>query len=268
MNLIEFFGTVIKPKQTKGKGLWTPYENIEFIENLFVIRDKDVNMFLIKSTNGYIAIDSGYKNSINVIEGLKMLKINPDEVHTVFLTHLDLDHAGGVDSRCNNIFKNAKIYLSKEESKYLTKELFRKKILCFNLTSPIKLREGYILLEDNQTIVIDGIKITSILTPGHTLGHTSYLIDEKKLFVGDSLILGDDGGYCFMDFWNLNTNLNKDSLKKQYDLVKEKNIEYIITSHSGITNNIDFGFKYINTSPNWKRKGFIFRKDALYDPYK
>ncbi|MFI3329268.1 MAG: MBL fold metallo-hydrolase [bacterium] len=268
MNLIEFFGTVIKPKKTKGRGLWAPSENIKLNDNLFIIRDKDVNMFLIKSNNGYIAIDSGYKNSLNIIKGLEELNINPDDVTTVLLTHIDLDHAGGVDSRCNNIFKNAKVYLSKEESKYLTRKLFRKKILFINLASPIKLREGYELLENNQNIIIDGIEIQTLSTPGHTLGHMSYLIDKKILFVGDTLIIGEDGGYCFMDFWNQNSSINKESLNKQYLLSKENNIELILTSHSGVTSDIEFAFKNINTTPDWKKKGFVLRKDAPYNPFK
>ncbi|MFI3329736.1 MAG: MBL fold metallo-hydrolase [bacterium] len=267
MNFIEFFGTIVKPKQTKGKGLWVPCDNLEIENNIFAIKDKDVNMFLIKSDNGYIAIDSGYKNSINVKKGFETLNINPEKVHTVLLTHVDLDHAGGVDSNSYKIFPNAKIYLSEEESKYLNRKLFRKKILGVNLSSPISIHKGYTLLEDNQSFNIDGVDITSIFTPGHTLGHTSYLINEKKLFVGDTLIIGDKGGFCFMDFWNINSNLNIKSLHKQYSLCKEKNVDLIITSHSGITSDIDFAFNNIDKMPNWKKKDFVFRKDAEYNPY-
>ncbi len=266
MNLIEFFGLKVKPKQTKGKGLWAPCENVKIDDNIYAIRDTDVNLFLIKSDTGYIAIDSGYKNSSNVTKGLEELNINPYEVKAVFLTHVDLDHAGGVDSRCKNIFQNAQIYISREEEKYLTKKLFRKKILGVGLSSPIKLN-NYNLLDDNQNVVIDGINITSIFTPGHTMGHMSYIFNDKTLFTGDMLIIGDDGGYCFMDFWNINSEINMQSLDKIYEIIKEKDINLVITSHSGISKDIEFIFRNRKEMPNWKKKGFVFRKDAASNPY-
>lgn len=142
MNLIEFFGTVIKPKQTKGKGLWCPLPYGKIAENLLAVADKDVNFFLIQSNSGYIALDCGYKNSENARNGLDFLGISPKEVHAVLLTHLDLDHAGGLDCRCQTIFPGTTIYLAKTEAKYLNRQLFRKKILGVGLSSPVQLQEG------------------------------------------------------------------------------------------------------------------------------
>lgn len=267
MNFIEFFGTVIKPKQTKGKGLWFPLETSQIADNLFAIRDKDVNLFLIKSDNGYIAIDSGYKNSENVKNGLSFLGISPFDVKAVFLTHLDLDHAGGVDSRCENIFPHATIYLGKTEEKYLLRQLFRKKILGIGLTSPIQLGEGYLILENQQNTWVDGVEILSISTPGHTMGHLSCLVDGVFLFVGDMLLLGEDGGYCFMDFWNINSAENMVSLEKTYVIAQEHQVNLIITSHSGVTNNTEFAFRHRSQMPNWKEKDFVFRVNTSENPF-
>ncbi|MFI3254932.1 MAG: MBL fold metallo-hydrolase [Eubacteriales bacterium] len=267
MNLIEFFGTVIKPKQTKGKGLWSPLEHQKISDGLYAIRDKDVNLFLLQSKEGYIAIDSGYKNSENVKKGLEVLGITPTEIKAVFLTHLDLDHGGGVDSRCENIFPESTVYLGKTEEKYLHRQLFRKKILGIGLSSPIKLREGYITVDDQESTTVDGVEITAIVTSGHTMGHISYLVDGKFLFVGDTLLLGEDGGYAFMDFWNIDSAENIRSLDKIYPLAEEKGVEMIITSHSGVSQDIEFAFRHRNTMPNWKKKGFVFRKNAPENPY-
>ncbi|MFI3202171.1 MAG: MBL fold metallo-hydrolase [Eubacteriales bacterium] len=267
MNLIEFFGTTIKPKQTNGKKLWYPCETSQISENLFAIRDKDVNLFLIKSETGYIAIDSGYKNSENVRNGLKKLQISPTEIKAVFLTHLDLDHAGGVDAYSEHIFPNCVIYLSREEEQYLTGKLFRKKILGIGLASPVQLINIYKLVDDNQTVTVDGVTVTAISTPGHTMGHTSYLVSDELLFVGDLLIIGDDGGYCFMDFWNADSSINMVSLEKAYTIATKKDVDLIITSHSGINNDIEFAFQHRLKMPAWKEKGFVFRKDAPENPY-
>lgn len=266
MNLVEFFGTVIKPKKVKGKRMMHPMETGWLDDKVAYIRDKDVNAFLIKSDSGYIAIDSGYKNSKNMQNGLSKLGIF--NVHTVFLTHLDLDHAGGLDKRCFNIYPNAKVYLGENEAKYLTREFARKKILGLKLSSPIKLREGYIMVKDGQIIEIDNVKIKAILTPGHTLGHLSYLVDDKYLFVGDTLILNKGIGYCFWNFWNTNSDLNKQSLECLYNIAKFNNVSYIITSHNGIATDINNAFLHRDTFIDWTKKDFIFDEDAPFDVYK
>ena len=51
------------------------------------------------------------------------------------------------------------------------------------------------LLHDGEVLDIDGIKIETILVPGHTWGHVVYLIDDEYLFSADTIWLGADGGY-------------------------------------------------------------------------
>jgi hydroxyacylglutathione hydrolase len=50
------------------------------------------------------------------------------------------------------------------------------------------------LLEENQIIDKNGLRFTTLFTPGHTAGHvTFYLESEKALFAGDVLFLGSIG---------------------------------------------------------------------------
>lgn len=157
------------------------------------------------------------------------------------------------------MFPKATIYLSKEEEKYLTKQYYRKKILFHNCNLPISLNKGYKILDNNETIKIDNIEITAILVPWHTLGHTSFYIKNIGIFSGDSIIANTDGGYCFYEFWNADSNLNKQSLIYLKEFCKQNKINTIITSHSGVVK-YQKAFKYINESPKWKEKGFHFNK--------
>lgn len=268
MNAIELFSEKVKPRITKGKKMFAPLETGIINKDILCIRDKDVNIFLIKSDNGWLAIDSGYKNSISTEKGLKQLDIIEDKVYAVFLTHVDLDHAGGIDCRCNNVFSKAKVYVGKEEEKYLLNQYLRKKILFFNCKTPIKLQEDYKTLQDRETIIIDGVKVEAIYTPGHTLGHMSFVVMDKYLFTGDTLILNHEGGYCMYDLWNISSGTNKQSLKKLEEIANENSVEYIITAHTGYCNNIEKAFKNIRICPNWKDDNFEFipeAKDNLYD---
>ena len=69
--------------------------------------------YLIKLKNKNIIIDTSTKeNKEPLIEDLKKLNLNPDEINIVILTHSHYDHVGNI-----NLFKNAKIYASKKEFK-------------------------------------------------------------------------------------------------------------------------------------------------------
>ena len=47
------------------------------------------------------------------------------------MTHVDVDHAGGMDKKGNPIFPNAQVYIGNEEEQYLTSKMYRMKKLGF-----------------------------------------------------------------------------------------------------------------------------------------
>ncbi|MFA5047206.1 MAG: hypothetical protein WC542_14875, partial [Paludibacter sp.] len=53
-------------------------ETKEVVHNIFAIKDSYVNMYLVKDSNNYVAIDAG--NNIETIENeLKSLSIDPEK---------------------------------------------------------------------------------------------------------------------------------------------------------------------------------------------
>ena len=264
MNLIRTFGMRIKPILTRGKGMLNPLDNQILFERIVCIRDRDVNCFLIKSRNGCIAIDSGYMNSENTARGLKLLGVDPLTVSDVFLTHLDIDHAGGVASKADRLYKNATIHISRSEQKYLSEEYVRKVFLGHKCKFPLAL-DDYSTFPDECEIKVDGVLIKAIPTPGHTLGHTAYQIDNKYLFTGDCIIANEDGGFLFYDFWNQDPALNRKSVERLRFSIS-KSVEYVFTSHSGYLT-VDYAFKHTDSSPNWRKKGFVFCRSAPKDPF-
>lgn len=264
MTLIEYFGHKVKPRITRGKQMLAPLDSQKINNNIFVMRDKDCNAFIYKKDNSTIAFDCGYKNTTGIKNNLYKLGLSSNDVSDLFLTHLDLDHAGGVDEHSTQLYPRAKVYLGKIEERYLTRKLFRKKILFIGLKTPITLKKGYELLEDEQIVMIGNIKVQAILIPGHTLGHLCYLVDDKYLFTGDALLLVQGTGYAFYTMWNVNTKLLKKSLTRLQEL---KNIEMIITSHSGYTTDIKSAFLHIDTSPNWRKKGYKITDSTIINLY-
>jgi hydroxyacylglutathione hydrolase len=208
----------------------TPLETGEIMSGIYAVKDSYVNFYLIKGTNGFIAIDSGI-NPVNVPKELTKLKIDPALISAVFLTHGDADHAGGL-----SIFKNAKIYLASEEEQMVDGRTARFIIIKNKSISK------HDLLDDNQTIEIAGLKVHAILTPGHTPGAMCYLIDGQHLFTGDSMRLTDGKVEIFSKAINMDSDTQLVSLKK---LAQLKGVKNIFTAHFGFTDNFDRAFEGI-----------------------
>jgi len=204
----------------------------KIVDNIFAIKDEFVNIYVLQDSNQYIVIDAGQDIDV-VADGLKKLNINPDSVIAVLLTHTDPDHVAGVP-----LFKNAKIYLAKEEEKMLTGEKQKIPFVSNSIS-----RKDYILLEDKQTLNIGKQNSFSILTEGHTTGSMCYLVNEKYLFTGDILSLNNGKIGKSVKFLDLDHNLATKSISK---ITKLPNVEYIFTAHFGYTND------YKNAVKDWK----------------
>jgi len=197
-------------------------ETTEIVPNVFSIKDSFVNMFLVKDNSTYVAIDAG--NDIEVIKNeLKKLIINPDSVVAVMLTHSDGDHTAAL-----KLFKNAKIYLSKQEEQMINGTTSK-----FMGVGNKIYTKNYILLNDQQTLTIGNLIITGILTPGHTPGTMSYLVNEKYLFVGDAFGLKNGKIDKPNDFFSKDMKTAISSFQKINNLL---NAEYIFTAHNGYSN--------------------------------
>ena len=206
-------------------------ETKEVVHNVYAINDSFVNMFLVKDNDNYVAIDAG--NDIKVIASeLKKLKIDPEKVIAVMLTHSDGDHVGAL-----KLFKNAKIYLSKQEEQMINGKTAR----MLNKFNKID-SKSYTLMNDQQTIQIGKIRIKGILTPGHTPGSMSYLVNDTWLFVGDAFGLKDGK----VDKPNKVYTIDMKTAIQSFDKISNlPHVEFIFTAHTGFTNNYK---NAINTS--------------------
>ncbi len=222
-------GLILKFKSEFSK--MSPMETQLIFENVYAMKDKFGNMFLIKNGNKYIAIDAG-NNAEDIKQAFNALKIDPQNVVAVFLTHTDSDHIGAL-----SLFKNAVIFLSETEEQMINGQTARFPFVKFKLDFERQ------LLEDNQIIDITGLKVRGISTPGHTPGAMCYLVNDNWLFTGDSLSLKDGKVREFNELFNMDTETQRLSLRK---LAKVPDVKYIFTAHYGIMRNNQNAFE------NWK----------------
>ena len=228
----------------RGKAIFKPLNTGYIDEHAACVREWIANIFFYTKNGTTIMIDAGY-NYDRLREKMGWLDIDPSTIRHILITHQDTDHVGALETDSEGLFRDATIYLSETENRYLTGEARRRVIHGLYKLPLFKTDNRRVLLRDGQVLDIDGIRIECILCPGHTWGHMVYLIDDTYLFTGDTIWFGADGGYSFISTLAEDNSLAVRSLEKL-----EKNLRArtgrikVITGHTVWTDDLDFAFRH------------------------
>ena len=231
-------------KLFRGRAIFKPLNTGRIDDHVACVREWVANIFFYTKNGVTIMIDAGY-NYGRLREKMGWLNMDPASIRHILITHQDTDHVGALERDSELLFKDATIYLSEIENRYLTGEARRRVIHKLYPLPMVKTDNKRVLLTDGQILHIDGIKIECILVPGHTWGHMVYLIDDEYLFTGDAIWFGVDGGYSFISTLAEDNRLAVRSLEKL-----EKNLRArtgrikVITGHTGWTDDLDFAFRH------------------------
>jgi hydroxyacylglutathione hydrolase len=198
----------------------TPAETAAINDSVWCIKDKYVNAFIFRGEKSYLMIDAGL-GAKRFSQELKKLGINPDDITTILLTHTDGDHTGSI-----SLYKNAAVYLHRDEEQMINGTNGKSKF------SKTKWKYGsYKLLDDNDTLSVDGLKIKVIHTPGHTPGSSCFIVGSDYLVSGDNLIMKNGKYDHFVEKFNMDTPEQIESLKI---LPPPETFKYILTAHYGV----------------------------------
>ncbi len=148
--------------------------------------DMDQNCYLIygDSKKGAL-IDPGkaYQKILNKIDELGV------EVEYIILTHCHYDHTESV----NRLRGHKKLVCSSECDRNIRSSKYN---LSAFAGDAFEIDGADIILDDGDSITIDGIELKAIATPGHTDGGMCYLV-ENNLFSGDTLFKRSIGRWDF-----------------------------------------------------------------------
>lgn len=252
----------------KGKEIFKPL-NTGFIDDrVSCIREYVANIYFYTKDGHTIMIDAGY-NYDRLAEKMKWLGINSKDIKEILVTHQDTDHVGAIEQGSDELFRDATIYIGNVENEYLEGRKHRKVFWGLTTLPQVIIKNPKILVEDGQIFYIGNIKIEAFLVPGHTWGHLVYLVDDCYLFTGDTIWLGADGGYAFLNTLAEDRKLQCQSLQRLKEILEKRNLQLkIITGHTGWTDDFTFAFTHIDEICNsLKRKPKVHDPKAPYDGF-
>jgi glyoxylase-like metal-dependent hydrolase (beta-lactamase superfamily II) len=158
-----------------------------------------VNAFLLKLQGRWALIDAGAGNSMGptlgkLPEHLRAFGVAPEEIAAVFLTHIHPDHSNGlVDDAGRAVFANAELILHEAEARFWldrdeasgeTERIRRNIAKAAVATAPYRSRMR--LVREGEAMSA----ISAVALPGHTPGHTGWLIasGKKSLLIWGDLV--------------------------------------------------------------------------------
>ena len=226
----------------RGKAIFKPLNTGRIDERVACVREWIANIFFYTKNGATIMIDAGY-NYERLKEKMGWLDIDPASIQHILITHQDTDHVGALEQDSELLFRDATVYLSEIENRYLTGEVRRKVFHGFYRLPMVKTDNKRVLLQDGQILNIDGIKIECLLVPGHSWGHMVYLIDDEYLFTGDTIWFGADGGCSFLSTLAEDNKLALRSLEALEAKLRSRPLPIkVITGHTGWSDDLDFVF--------------------------
>ncbi len=166
-----------------------PTDAVRMEQNILVLNTGD--KLVMFDTGLYSMKPNPTLPSGRILKSLGEAGIKPEDIDAIVLTHPHIDHAGGIMSEDGKtrLFPNAQIYTTEADFNFWTDE---KRIGTPAESSHRTVLKNLVPNKDRLVMVKDGQEILpgiqAISSPGHTVGHTSYMISSggKSLcFTGD-----------------------------------------------------------------------------------
>lgn len=158
-----------------------------------------VNAYLVNTGSQLILVDTGAANFFGPTLGRLLINLKaagyaPEQVDHVLVTHMHIDHIGGLMAQGQPVFPNAVVHADKREADYWLDLANRDKASKVNQgffegaiaqVGPY-VQRGRFAAFDRVTEIVPGV--TAVPAAGHTPGHTFYSIESK----GQKLMLWGD----------------------------------------------------------------------------
>ncbi|MBO9723952.1 MAG: MBL fold metallo-hydrolase [Novosphingobium sp.] len=161
-----------------------------------------INAFLVNTGDRLILIDTGAgdlygKEAGGLSAALRASGYSPEQIDDIFITHLHEDHVGGLVKDGRMVFPNATVHISKRDYDFWTDDSHQAEVGALlkpffpavqGVLRPYIAAGRVVPFSEGEGDLIPGLR--PIAAPGHTPGHTTYLLHDGKdamLFWGDTV---------------------------------------------------------------------------------
>lgn len=162
--------------------------------------ETSVNAFLVNTGTKLVLIDTGAATLFaptlgKLVASIKAAGYSPEQVDEVYITHMHVDHVGGLTAGDKAVFSNAIVRAGKADGEFwLSEDAMTKapeQMKPFFKGAQVSLKpyvaaSKYKPIEGADVELVPGVH--AILTAGHTPGHTVYAIESK----GEKMVFGGD----------------------------------------------------------------------------
>ncbi|HEY0208609.1 MBL fold metallo-hydrolase [Acerihabitans sp.] len=170
-------------------------------EDMSTLVETSINAYVINTGSNLILVDTGSgplfgKDGGRLFENLRAAGYPAEKIDTVLLTHIHADHSGGLVHNGKYAFPNATVWVNRQDADFWLnpenidrvreseKHTFPESASSFR---PV-INAGRLKTFTGKTQLLPGIN--TLPAPGHTPGHTLYLIEsagQKLLIWGDTI---------------------------------------------------------------------------------
>ena len=170
-----------------------PFTPFRIYGNTWYVGTDGLSAVLIETSDGLVLIDGALPQSAPLIEAnIRQLGFDPREISHILLSHAHFDHAGGI---------NALQRLS--DAIVLSSEHGARTLLAGNLlpddpqfvadssTTAFPAVRAAQSVADDEVLVVGGVEITALHTPGHTPGGMSWTWESCALDTCYDIVYAD-----------------------------------------------------------------------------
>jgi len=183
--------------------------------NLYYVGNRDVSSHLIDTGEGLILLDTAFPQTVYLLlESVRRLGFDPDDIRYILHSHAHYDHFGG--TRAIVELTGAETFLGADDVEVLT----QRPELSWGPQYDVAFCETFEVdhpQADGDVVTLGDVRIRCVLTPGHTPGAISWMLDVVE--DGRTVRVGFHGGP------GLNTL--SDEYLRRYDLPVSHRDDYM-----------------------------------------
>ena len=150
------------------------------IDNVYYVGSVGIAAWIIKTPAGLILLDAGMPEYAATVEAnIRTLGFRLSDVKILLNSHAHFDHSGGLARIKADT--GARLIASAGDRLALERGVYDGSENNHSLDAPpVKVDQ---LIADGGTVALGGVKLTAMITPGHSAGCTNYLLavrDQEK----------------------------------------------------------------------------------------